>query len=391
LHDANDIEREAGGPFGSVRFAENRTNTMRNERLLFVLPPDSDRISGGNIYNRELLAAVSRQHRAIESIAEAECRRMVAAGASGIFLIDTVSLAELEGSLRPAARAPGQRLVLVVHHLPSLEPGLAPDHPSWIRERATLPGLDGFLATSRYTAALLRAAGYSQPCLVVPPALPARPRPPLDYRPGMRALLVGNLIPRKGVLRFLDALAAARRPTDVLRVDIIGRGDLDPDHARACVRAAERAGLSRAGGLVGGAGDPRAEHLHAADPRAADAEPVGFRGPVAYGEMDALYRDASLFLSPSLMETFGMALQEARAFGLPILAHRGGNASAHVEQGVNGYLYDSIGELVDGFLELCRAPERMRQLFAAAQAHRAGGDYTWDAAAAEFLRQIDDF
>jgi hypothetical protein len=33
----------------------------------------------------------------------------------------------------------------------------------------------------------------------------------------------------------------------------------------------------------------------------------------------------------------------------------------------------------------------MRRLFDSAQAARSGGDYTWDAAAREFLRQIDDF
>jgi glycosyltransferase involved in cell wall biosynthesis len=118
---------------------------------------------------------------------------------------------------------------------------------------------------------------------------------------------------------------------------------------------------------------------------------IHFRGPVAYDVMDDHYRASSLLLSPSLMETFGMALQEARAVGLPILACRGGNAAAHIEDGISGHLYDSVRDLVTGLMELVRSPDAMRRLFASAQAARSGADYTWDVAAREFLRQIDEF
>lgn len=335
---------------------------MAGQRLVFVLPPDSGLVSGGNIYNRELVGA-ARRHRPIEEVSETEWKQLLAEGTSATYFVDTLSLEPFLAWAVSGACSPGQRFLLVVHHLPSLEPGLAADHPSLAIEAAALPRFDGFLATSRYTADLLRARGHTQPCVTVPPALPARPRPPLDHRPGVRALLVGNLIPRKGVLPFIEALAAALRPGDDFTVDVVGRSDLDPDHAAACTRVAQDAGVG---------------------------ERIRFRGPAAYEAMDGFYRDASVFLSPSSMETFGMALQEARAFGLPILARRGGNAAAHVEHGASGHLCDSVGELVDRLLELVRAPERMRELFAAAQARRTGGDYTWDAAAAAFVRQLDD-
>lgn len=342
-------------------------------RLVFVLPPDSGLVSGGNIYNRELVAA-ARRRRPIEEMADAELGRAVAEATAGTFFVDTVSLARFLACVpAPAARPAGQRYLLVVHHLPSLEPGLPADHPSLAVEREALPRFDGFLATSPYTAGHLRARGYAQPCLTVRPALPARERPPLEYRPGVRALLVANLIPRKGVLPFLEALAAGLEPGDELAVDVVGRDDLDPDHGARCARVAEERGLTETGG-------PAAHRAR-----------VRFRGPVPYEDMDALYRDATVFLSPSSMETFGMALQEARAFGVPILARRGGHAAAHVEDGVSGHLYDTAAELAAGLLALVRAPDRMRRLFAAAQALRTGGEYTWDDAAAELLRRLDEF
>jgi glycosyltransferase involved in cell wall biosynthesis len=336
-------------------------------RLVFVLPSDSHLVSGGNIYNRELLAA-ARQLRSVDAMSVAEWEREVAAGEPGTFMVDTLNMSEFlraVGERRPRA----QRFVLVVHHLPSLEPGLPVGDPALALEKEALPRFDGFLATSRYTAELLRARGLAQPCLTVSPALAPRPRPPLEYRPGVRGLIVGNLIPRKGVLPFIEALAAAVRAGDSLTVDVVGRSDLDPEHARACLRAARERGLM--------AGD--------------GAAMIRFRGPVSYEAMDGFYSAASLLLSTSTMETFGMALQEARATGLPILACRGGNAAAHVDEGVSGHLYDSVPDLVAGLMELVRSPGAMRRLFDSAQAARSGGDYTWDAAAREFLRQIDDF
>jgi len=339
---------------------------MIASRLAFVFPPHSDLVSGGNIYNRELVAA-ARLRRPVEELSVEEWLRQVAAGTAGTFFVDTLNMREfLDAVPWPGPR--GQRHLLVVHHLPSLEPGLPAGDPSLAVERAALPRFDGFLATSPYTAALLAARGLPQPCLTVRPALPPRPRPALELRPGVRALIAGNVIPRKGVLPFIDELAAAMRQGDRLTVDVVGRLDLEPEHAEACVRAAREAGLE------------------------GETAPVVMRflGPASYEEMDAHYSAASVLVSPSLMETFGMALQEARACGLPILACRGGNAAAHIEEGA-GLLFDSVGELVNGLLELVRSPEAQRRLFTSAQAARSGGDYTWEVAAGEFLRKLDEF
>ncbi len=334
-------------------------------RLAFVLPSGSHLVTGGNIYNRELLGA-ARRHRAVNALSVADWERQVADGEPGTFVVDTLNMSDFLRAV--AAPREQQRFLLVVHLLPSMDPVRDRDDASLAVEREALPRFDGFLVTSAYTAGQLRARGRGQPCLIVPPGLPERARPPLEPGPDLRALIVGNLVANKGVLPFIEALSSAVRAGDRLAVDVVGRLDLDADHAEACLRAARGAGLIDS-----------------------DGGPLRFCGPASYEEMDDHYRRASLFLSPSLMETYGMALQEARAFGVPILACDAGNSAAHVEEGVNGHLYRSIPELVVGLMELVRSPRELRRLFASAQAARTGGDYTWDVAARDFLRQLDEF
>jgi glycosyltransferase involved in cell wall biosynthesis len=330
---------------------------MRACPLTFVLPAQSGVVSGGNIYNERLIAALTAQCD-VRAVSVGEGLAAMDAGEAGVFFVDTLNLGDFAALLaRPRA---GQRRVLIVHHLPSLEPDIDPADPSLAIERATLPRFDGFLTTSDYTTALLRARGYTaQAFLTVPPALSAQRRPGRPCPPGMRGLLVGNLIARKGVLPFLAALDAAMTPDDRFDVDIVGGMGLEPAYARACVALVETS--PRLAARV---------HLH---------------GEVAHAAMDGFYGAASVMISASRMETFGMALQEARAWGLPILACDGGNARNHFEPGRNGELHASIPALARGFLALARDRARMQQLFACAQDMRAGDEYTWDTAARRLL------
>jgi glycosyltransferase involved in cell wall biosynthesis len=86
------------------------------------------------------------------------------------------------------------------------------------------------------------------------------------------------------------------------------------------------------------------------------------------------------------METFGIALQEARALGLPILALRRGNAEEHVEPGKNGFLVDSLDELAERFLALSRDANELAALVARARA--AAGAESWDEVVERFLPEL---
>ncbi|HEX6763881.1 MAG TPA: glycosyltransferase, partial [Polyangiaceae bacterium] len=91
--------------------------------------------------------------------------------------------------------------------------------------------------------------------------------------------------------------------------------------------------------------------------------------------------------SASAMETFGMAVHEARAHGLPVLALDGGYVRNAFSDGEDGVLCSSIAELAGTLVELSRDEPAMKSLFDRAQASRRA-TRTWTTAAKEFLTEL---
>ncbi|HEV8548094.1 MAG TPA: glycosyltransferase family 4 protein [Polyangiaceae bacterium] len=332
--------------------------------LFFVFPAGSEFASGGNVYNRELVRALCSLGRGaegealvVEVLDPAEFVRRITRGAPGLFFVDTLNLEQARVLERKTGR---QRAVLMVHHLPSLEPGIKPEDPELGLERAVLPLFDGFVATSPFTADLLARRGFARDrILTVEPGLPAIELGPPRLESPVRGLLVANLIRRKGVLELLDALSAAAHASDAFELEIVGRADLDVDYA---ITVANR--ITTTSALSGR---------------------VRWRAPVGYGAMGAYYRAASLLISAAGMETFGMALAEARAHGLPILALDAGHAAEHVTEGDNGLIFKSIPALAAGFLALARDTAALRALVTSARRTAAPGPETWARAASTLL------
>ncbi len=61
---------------------------------------------------------------------------------------------------------------------------------------------------------------------------------------------------------------------------------------------------------------------------------VFWHGPVARNEIDRFYRQADVFLFPTLSDGFGLTQLEALAWGVPVIASP--HCGAAVENGVNG-------------------------------------------------------
>lgn len=328
--------------------------------LVFVLPDGHGGVSGGNIYNAELIAALGRRGAAVETRAIGELARGQLAPVGGITLFDTLNLAEIVAA---AARGPAGPRGLIVHHLPSLEPDLPSTHPSRELEARALPSFDFYLSTSGFTTRLLSARGIDERrLLTVLPGVAARQRPrSREAAPPLRGLLVGNLISRKGVLELLEALRHAG--DGAFELSIVGRADLDPAYARACAALVDSTpGLSSR---------------------------VRFLGVQPYERMSELYDAAHVLVSSARMETYGMALAEAKAHGLPILASEGGNVRDHFRDAHDGLLFASISELARGLIELAQAPARLQRLLATAALEATAAAYTWDDAAARLLEQLD--
>jgi glycosyltransferase involved in cell wall biosynthesis len=128
-----------------------------------------------------------------------------------------------------------------------------------------------------------------------------------------RVAFVGNLVPRKGVLTLLDALA---------RLDA---GGSDPSWRATFVGAhADEAYLRRVRDRIRRHGLGDAVRLPGSLPTDATA---------------AVLRESHVYAMPSVHEGFGIAYLEAMGFGLPVVASASGGASDLVD--------DETGVLVD--------------------------------------------
>jgi glycosyltransferase involved in cell wall biosynthesis len=83
------------------------------------------------------------------------------------------------------------------------------------------------------------------------------------------------------------------------------------------------------------------------------------------------------------MEAYGMALAEARAAGVPIIALAAGNAPAHVEPAAGGALCISREEIAAELLRLARDSALLAERDRLARA--AIRTRSWDDAAAELI------
>ena len=129
---------------------------------------------------------------------------------------------------------------------------------------------------------------------------------PRAYAPDVpRLLCVGRLIPIKGHIVLLRAFAQARRQVPSLRLDIAGRGPLEPA-LRALVKEL---------GIQDG---------------------VRFLGYVA--PIQRAIEDAAAVIVPSMGEGFGMVALEAMERARPVIAAEIGGLGELVEDGVTGYL-----------------------------------------------------
>jgi glycosyltransferase involved in cell wall biosynthesis len=129
------------------------------------------------------------------------------------------------------------------------------------------------------------------------------PRPYDGDQP--RLLCVGRLIPIKGHIVLLRAFAEARRQIPDLRLDIAGRGPLEP-----ALRAL-------------------AKELEVDDA-------IRFLGYVA--PVQRAIEDAAIVVVPSMGEGFGMVALEAMERARPVIAAEIGGLGELVEEGVTGLL-----------------------------------------------------
>ena len=107
--------------------------------------------------------------------------------------------------------------------------------------------------------------------------------------------MVANLVERKGVFPFLERLKDSflvNRPNQ-LQIQLIGTAAIEKGYAQQCLTLLKKNTLL--------------------------CQIVHYRGQLSSEQLQTYYQASNLFISSAFMETYGMALQEARAFRLSLI------------------------------------------------------------------------
>lgn len=164
-------------------------------------------------------------------------------------------------------------------------------------------------------SALLKASSASNA-----PELNIQLAPPTVF------LFIGQLIPRKGVDRLLQACVVLQaRCNTNYQIMIIGSGVQETDLKQ-----------------------------YVADHNL--SKQVQFVGQVNYAQLGEYFQQAHVFVFPTLEDIWGMVVLEAMAFGKPILCSQWAGAIELVRDGENGYIFDpdqpqELANLMTRFLD----------------------------------------
>jgi len=350
-----------------------------------VVPGNIDTPTGGYIYDREILAGLRalRWRTAVHSldasfpqptpVALRAARATFAAIASGsLVVIDGLALPGLERVLVDEQRR--LRLVALVHHPVALETGL--DDTTARRfedaERRSLALVRRVITTSQWTArALARYDVDVSGLRVVEPGVDRRtmhgstdPRgaAPASAAPhqSLNLLCVATLTPRKGHAVLLEALGDLRERR--WHLNCAGSLLRDPTHVAAVEHQIDRLRLKSR---------------------------VSLLGDLDNEALERQYERADVFVLPSYLEGYGMALAEAVAHGLPVISTTAGAipetvpaaASVLVPPGDSRALAAALASVMDD-------PAKRAVLAANARAARASLP-TWKNAAKKFAAALD--
>lgn len=338
-------------------------------RLAFLMPGDPASLTGGYAYDRAMVAGLRERGWTVEQPQlpdgfpwPGEAALAAAARCVGEIPDGTLVVADglAFGALPALAEAHAGRLrwVALVHHPLALETGLSDMQAAQLfdSERRALASARRVIVPSAATARALAPYGVPPERLhVIAPGTDPAPLAAGSGGDGLALLCVATVSARKGHALLIDALAglADRRWT----LHCAGSLERDPATAAALRRQIDTLGLA---GRV---------RLHGELPDAA---------------LQALMQRADVAVLATFFEGYGMALAEALARGLPVVATAVGALPATVPAGA-GMLVPpgDVPALREALRRVIDEPGWRAQLAAGARAARAALP-TWPQAVAAF-------
>lgn len=291
-------------------------------KIGLVHPPLESFPSGGNVYNEKLLEYAGRCDFPLVSLpwrgTSVHCENW------DLLVWDSLLLDRL-------ARLAGERIAVLLHYLPSLEPGLDLRKRQDLQavERHAVAQADFAIVTGKTVAEAITARWPGKPVFLCEPGVSDAF---LRYRAGhadqtVKLLTVAHLLPGKGHDQLLEILEQLRHLH--WHWQLAGDCDLSPETTQRLRDRAAQAGLTGR---------------------------ITFHGALQPEAIAALMANSDLLVSPSTFEAYGMAVAEAAAIGLPVLSNRVGAAEQLIRHGVTGFLatagdWDSFGRYLHLMLE----------------------------------------
>lgn len=272
---------------------------------------------------------------------------------NGIWLAHNHRIADLAAA-RNVVRVVSTRGMLepwAMHHK-RLKKGLA----WWLYQRRDLCRASYHHTTAGTEAETLRQFRLGVPIGVIPNGIDiANGGPRRDRQAGVRtALFLGRIHPVKGLSPLVEAWARLRPPGWQLQI----AGPDETGHRAALKRQVAAAALSKS---------------------------VDFLGPLDTDAKERAFYNADLFVLPSFSESFGMAIGEALAHGVPVLTTTGAPWPILAERGCGW----SVAPTVDGITEGLRQATSMDPV--ALTAMGEGGrefvrrEFAWPSIARRFI------
>jgi len=301
-------------------------------RVGLLVYGDMDTVSGGYLYNRQLVAYLRERGEQVAIISlplrsywrhlgdnfRSACVEQILAAKLDILIQDEMAHPSLVWLNR---RLGGLPVVTLVHLFTAFDQH--PWYSAWFYraiERRYLTSVQGLIANSQTTLAQARELLYDKLpayCVAVPAGdhFPARY---IDFAaikqrgllPGpLQILVVGNVIRRKGLHVLIKALNLL--PAGDFQVTVAGRLDMEPAYVRQILDLIQAVGL---------------------------AYRVKLLGEVQGADLVELYLRHQLMVLPSTFESYGIVYLEAQQFGLPVIGTTAGAAWEIITDGENGYL-----------------------------------------------------
>jgi glycosyltransferase involved in cell wall biosynthesis len=320
---------------------------------LHVLVPDGvddpQRPSGGNVYDRRLVAGLVALGREVRE------HRVGAVGLDGVLagvadgavvLVDGLVASTTAGLVEESRRL---RVAVLLHM-----PGSGPAEP------AVLRGVAAVVVTSDWSRRWV-VDEVGVPADRVHVALPGVDPGPLVAGSGTggNLLVVGSFTPAKGYDDLLAALAAVRDLDWTCRC--VGSLDLAPAFADAFRVEADRLGV---------------------------ADRIELTGPLPPTAVEELRSASDLVVAPSHREAYGMALAEGLARGLPAIAT---DVGGHPEVLGTAGLLVRVGDpaALGGALRSWLGDAGLRERWRAAAAQRRQHLGSWSGTASEVDRVLN--